>query len=382
MSLIRRAARHARLSLRASGIPEIGTPPFLILFINSVCNLKCEHCFYWKNLNKRDDLTFEELVALSEDLGPIENLNLSGGEPFLREELAEVCLQFIDRNSVEQIYVPTNGYYTEKTISALEQILRNERLHLFVCELSLDGMPEFHDRFRGNSSSFRRALESYDALAELQSRDERLRIHATSTVVDANVEEIRRLTTYLYDRCPRMDHHNLAIVRGDRRNASLSGPALEAYRELDLYTKRLWVEREKGRFGAIVDPLLTWAKTRTALERRMVVPCKAGILSGLVNANGDVAVCETTAAHPPIGNLRERSFREIWNSPEAHAQRRAIRARRCHCTNEIFLWPSVTFQPAQLARAAIGAKVWRQPRPLGPDERVSIEPAELPAESR
>ena len=48
--------------------------------------MKCEHCFYWKQLNQRDDLTFQEIVALSQDLGPIENLNLSGGEPFLRRE--------------------------------------------------------------------------------------------------------------------------------------------------------------------------------------------------------------------------------------------------------------------------------------------------------
>ena len=64
------------------------SPPFLILFINSLCNMKCEHCFYWQQLNQRDDLTFEEIVALSEELGPIENLNLSGGEPFLRKEFA------------------------------------------------------------------------------------------------------------------------------------------------------------------------------------------------------------------------------------------------------------------------------------------------------
>ena len=56
------------------------------LFINSICNMKCEHCFYWQNLNRRDDLTFDEIVRLSEDLGPVENLNLSGGEPFLRRE--------------------------------------------------------------------------------------------------------------------------------------------------------------------------------------------------------------------------------------------------------------------------------------------------------
>ena len=381
MSLVRRMTRHARLSLRANGLPEIGTPPFLILFINSICNLKCEHCFYWESLNKKTDLSFEEMVALSEDLGPIENLNLSGGEPFMRPEFAEICLQFIRKNKVKQIYVPTNGYYTEKTITALEKILEDETLQLFACEISLDGMPEFHNKFRGNPHSFEKAMETYDALVELQKRHARLRIHSISTVVGGNETEIRKLTTYLHRRCPQMDHHNLAIIRGDRKNPSLQGPALEEYRELDRYAKRLWASREAGRFGAIVDPMLTWAKLRTAEERRMVVPCKAGILSGVVNANGDVALCEAADTHPPIGNLRERSFREIWNSPEAHAQRRAIRNRECHCTNEVFLWPSLTFQPTQLARAAVGARVWRQAEELRADE---LEPlavaADVPSE--
>ena len=373
MSVAQRIARHARLSLQASGVTDLGTPPFLILFINSICNLKCEHCFYWSRLNQRDDLGFDELVALSEDLGRVENLNLSGGEPFMRPEFAEICLQFIGRNRVEQIYVPTNGYYTEKTIRDLEKVLANEALRLFACELSLDGMPAFHDRFRGNPHSFQKAMETYDALAVLQRRDRRLRIHAISTVTADNVAEIRRLTTYLYERCPQMDHHNLALIRGDRKNASLQGPALEAYRDLDRYAKRLWADREAGRFGAIVDPMLTWAKLRTAAERRMVVPCKAGWLSGVVNANGDVQLCETTASHPPIGNLRRNRFREIWNSEAAQAQREAIRRRQCHCNNEVFLWPSVTFQPAQLARAMLGARVWRPPAPLDASERPPIQ---------
>ncbi len=45
-------------------------PPFLILFINSICNQTCEHCFYWRSLNSKDDLTVEELRALSDGLGP------------------------------------------------------------------------------------------------------------------------------------------------------------------------------------------------------------------------------------------------------------------------------------------------------------------------
>jgi len=293
--IAQRAARHARLSLLAADIPSGNTPPFLILFINSICNLKCEHCFVWDRLNKRDDLSLEELIALSEDMGPIENLNLSGGEPFMRKDLPEVCEQFIRHNGVKQIYVPTNGYYTEATLIAVERLLENRDLELLALEFSLDGMPSFHNEFRGNPRSFQKAMETMDAVAEIQKRDARLRIHSIATVTADNVDEVRQLTTYLYERHPAMDHHNLAIIRGDRKNPSLQGPALDAYVELDRYAKSLWAEREEGRFGGIVDPMLTWAKVKTARERRQVVPCTAGRLSAVVYANGDVGVCETLA---------------------------------------------------------------------------------------
>ena len=214
------------MTLQASGPEPSQTPPFLILFVNSICNLTCEHCFYWRSLNSRDDLTLDEIRALSHDLGPVENLNLSGGEPFLRKEFADICLQFIEHNQTRQIYVPTNGYFTDRTDAALQRVLENKDLWFFVCELSLDGMPEYHDRFRGNNKSFAKAMETYDRLAELQARDPRLRIHAISTATADNLGEIRQLTKDLYDRCPKMDHHNLALIRGDRKNPSLQGPLL------------------------------------------------------------------------------------------------------------------------------------------------------------
>ena len=87
----------------------------------------------------------------------------------------------------------------------------------------------------------------------------------------------------------------------------------------------------------------------------------AGKLTGVIYANGDVSVCE---AHKPIGNLRDHSFMEIWRSEEARVLRRSIAARECHCTTEVFLWPSITFQPLQLARAMVGGRVWSKRRPL------------------
>jgi MoaA/NifB/PqqE/SkfB family radical SAM enzyme len=352
-----RALRHGRLSTQATaGYSPGRTPPFMVVFINSICNLTCEHCFYWRNLNQRDDLTLEEFAKLSRELGSFENLNLSGGEPFIRPDFAEVCSLFVENNGVRQIYVPTSGYFTDRTEAALRKVLRHPPLRLFVCELSLDGMPEYHNRFRGNPKSFDKAMETYEMLAGLQKEDPRLRIHSVGTATHENMDELRELTKYLHDRCPAMDHHNLAVIRGDRKNPSLQGPALERYRELYRYVASVWKDREQGRFGAVVEPLLQWAKGKTMETDRQYVPCTAGNLTGVVYANGDVSVCEN---HPPLGNLRKKSFFEIWDSPEAQALRASIRARECHCTTEVFLWPSVVFQPVQLAKAAVGAKLWR-----------------------
>lgn len=368
MNFANRVKRH--ISLTANTYKSLPEPRFVTLFINSICNMKCEHCFYWTSLNQKDDLTFEEIVALSESMGQIENLNLSGGEPFLRKEFAEVCHQFINHNGVKQIYVPTNGYFTDKMVEALTKVLENKQLELFVVEISLDGMPEFHDTFRVAKNSFKKAMESYEALVELQKTDSRLRIHCISTATDTNMAELKKLSTYLVERCPNMDHHSLAIIRGDRKNPDLAAPILNDYVELYNYIQRLWAKREEGRYGGIVEPMLQWTKVKTIKEQRQVVSCLAGRLSMVIYANGDVSLCET---HDPIGNLRQNTFPEIWESEAANKLRASIRNKECHCTSEISMWSSIVYQPNELVKVMVGGQVWKQPTPLADDEMVRIE---------
>ncbi len=372
-----RILRHLRLTRTAGAPVEGSTPPFLVLFINSICNLTCDHCFYWRDLNQRNDLSFEEIRALSEDLGPLEILNLSGGEPFIRKEFADIVRTFIRNNGVKQVYVPTNGYFTERTEKALRGVLEEKDLMLFACELSLDGMPAYHDKFRGNDKSFEKAMETYDMLAKLQEEDPRLRIHSISTATNQNMREIWDLTSYLHERCPKMDHHNLAIIRGDRKDPSLLTPPVDQYRALSEHVRAVWRDREEGRFGSSVEPMLQWAKTETILQKRQVVPCKAGVLSGVVYANGDVSVCEM---HEPLGNLRDTSFRKLWNSPKAREVRAQVEAKACWCSTEVFLWPSIVFQPLSLARATIGGRVWAKAAvPPGFDADTLNAPAPPPA---
>jgi MoaA/NifB/PqqE/SkfB family radical SAM enzyme len=245
-------------------------------------------------------------------------------------------------------------------------------LRLFGIELSLDGMPEFHDEFRKAKNSFKKAMETYDALVELQKEDGRLQIHAISTATQINMGEIKQLTTYLYDRCPKMMHHNLAIIRGDRKDPTLQGPALEEYTRLYQYIRRLWARREEQRYGSLVEPMLQWVKLKSIETEQQFVPCRAGVLSAVVHANGDVGVCEQ---RPPIGNLRKQTFMEIWRSHVAKQIRCSIRKKECYCTNEIFMWPSIVFQPLHLAKSLVGAKVWEKVEPLPDQERVDYSEA-------
>ena len=120
----------------------------------------------------------------------------------------------------------------------------------------------------------------------------------------------------------------------------MRGPALERLQQLYDYVRRLWPPREQGRYGSIVEPMLQWAKIADGRSERR--SCRAGRrLSAVVYANGDVGVCEL---HEPLGNLRQQSFREIWNGENAKARRNSIARKECYCTTEVFLWP-ITYQP-------------------------------------
>jgi sulfatase maturation enzyme AslB (radical SAM superfamily) len=196
MSILSRIERHTKLSIRAATNSKKQTPPFMIVFINSICNLTCERCFYGKELNKRDDLKYEEFEKLSLELGDFENLNLSGGEPFIQPEFGEICTLFIKNNNVKNIYVPTNGYFTDRTEKSLRKVLANKSLEMFVCELSLDGMPEYHNKFRGNAQSFQKAMETYEMLARLQKEDPRLRIHSNTVAISENMDEIEKIRRF------------------------------------------------------------------------------------------------------------------------------------------------------------------------------------------
>src|SRR5213075_418639 len=100
----------------------------IIFFVTSHCNATCETCFYWDELNQKGDLSWDEIVKLSEKTPPFTDLWFSGGEPTLRRELPEIIDLFIRNNGVRYINLPTNGLKPNRIYEIAEHSLARTRV--------------------------------------------------------------------------------------------------------------------------------------------------------------------------------------------------------------------------------------------------------------
>ena len=348
------AAENAKRLIEYSLLKQtFRTPRELTLFVTSHCNARCRHCFYWKSLNQRKDLSFDEIAELSRALGKIDKLLLSGGEPFLRSDLPEICRVFFQNNNLGIVSIPTNGLRPDLICRQARCVLEVAGGRMINISLSLDGLADVHDDFRGVPGSFARAIETYNALHAMQGNFGNLSLRVNSVVTSRTYASILALIDKIPSLLPGVNVPALTLLRGNPCDTDLSLPSIQQLRMLHNYK----ASRSPGnapRMWRFAD----WANFTLTLEtlRRntQVVPCEAGRISGVVEDNGDVRHCEML---PPIGNLRTTSFLEIWNSPRAKQERENIVNKRCHCTHECNLFPSLLAHPikgaAALARAVI-----------------------------
>ncbi|NLP06180.1 radical SAM protein, partial [Candidatus Fermentibacteria bacterium] len=73
-----------------------GRPPYLVCSVTSRCNMRCRMCFYHDRLNAGGirELTGDEWKMIGASSRGVVNLSLSGGEPFMREDIADIAEAF------------------------------------------------------------------------------------------------------------------------------------------------------------------------------------------------------------------------------------------------------------------------------------------------
>jgi MoaA/NifB/PqqE/SkfB family radical SAM enzyme len=316
---------------------------FLIFAVTSHCNCFCSTCFYWKNLNQHDELSLDEIKKISKSIGEFYTLLISGGEPFLRADLFEICRLFIEQNKIAILSIPTNCTLPDRIIEFSCRILKEyPRIKLSI-NPSLDGFKETHDKIRGLDGIFDKATETLERLSKLKKDHGNLVVAVNTVITRQNFEELESFMNYVYETF-QVGYHDFELLRGDHKDPSLSLPSKEELRDFHqkiLCNRERYFERAKSGFleNLVVTGLL--ALTQNIKEdflAKKIVPfdCTAGKNIGVIDANGDVKLCELL---PAVGNLKKVNyeFTSVWNSEEANKLRKWIREQKCHCTHVCFI---------------------------------------------
>lgn len=330
----------------------------LFLFVTSRCNSVCRTCFYFDKLNSRDDLTFDEIRRISESAPPFRKLWLSGGEPFLREELAEIVAVFVRNNGVREVNLPTNGLLPEKIFRAVDGMLSLCPDLSIDLNFSLDGLANTHDAIRGVPNNFQRTLATLEEAARRYRGMRRLRKNVVSVITRENYQELVALALHILEQ-GRADGHYFEVIRGTAPDMSLK--QLSGERLAELHRLLMPVHRHYARklFSGLPGPARFFAtmyylgNVRLHFElhekcfdrpRRWPMACTAGETSLVVDHNGAFRACELRGI---VGNLREFDFdvRAALASPALRSEVARIPGDNCWCTHSCFIQDSSKFSP-------------------------------------
>jgi MoaA/NifB/PqqE/SkfB family radical SAM enzyme len=311
----------------------------LIVHVTNACNFRCAHCFIDFAQSKRD-LKLEQFLQLASETPPLLWLDIGGGEPFLRKDLAEIVCAF----ESEVVHIPTNGSLIPQMIETLNKIRARSTREVMI-GLSLDGLRETHDRIRKQPGSFEQVWEAYAALRKVRG----ISVKITTVINNHNVDDILPLMEEVAARGA--DFHSVILLRGHTAEPDVRLPSIAQLRELAPRMFEILGRYDYGRPRVSAYILrnyhrFLWKTSLAILEQQtQVIPCLAGRAHLVVNGDGGVSSCEML---PAIGNLKESSLQDLLHSDHLRAQVQSIRDKQCHCTHNCAMLDSTFFNPRNL----------------------------------
>lgn len=329
-------------------------PLAMIYFVTKTCNCTCAHCFYWESLNKPrpHELTLQELDKITESLGKLLYLRLSGGEPFIRRDLFELAELFTRKCRPAYIGIPTNGFFTEKIAQFAEKSASlDTRIEIGI---SIDDLGEYHDKIRGPKNLFNIAMETFRQLKKIKPQVPNLSVGFISTVMKSNNGRLFELFAYLKHLGP--DSIACNIIRDDtkvKEEKEIDHEACQRFSDLcDDYNDEQ-LHRESNLFKRLRQTKTLYAhelRRRTVETNEFQIPCVAGNKIVVMYAEGEVHPCETLGYE--IGNIRDYDYdmRKLLQSERAKTIREKIIKEYCFCTHECFTTASIVFSKKQMTK--------------------------------
>ena len=284
----------------------------IILTYRCVC--KCYMCNIWKYpTDPAEEIKPEHIEKLPDNLT---FCNLTGGEPFLRDDIEEI-VDIVMRKS-RRVVISTNGWFTEKIVNIAKKYPK------IGIRVSLEGLPAANDELRGMKDGFDHGLRTLLELQRIGCKD----IGFGITVSDRNAKdmiELYQLAKGLgFEFATAVTHNSYYFHKYDN---TFKDPKMieDCFREL--IKELLRTKRIKNWFRAYFN----YGLIRKVRGQPRLLPCEAGTENFFVTPFGEVVPCNGSPEPWVMGNLKYQDWDEIWNGEQAQKVREKVRNCDRHC---------------------------------------------------
>jgi MoaA/NifB/PqqE/SkfB family radical SAM enzyme len=324
-------------------------PVYSTVMVTQNCNYKCEMCSFWHR-NVENELTLKELQCIFADLRAlgIAQVNLTGGEPFLRSDLAAIVAAANDQ-AFRMIQVTTNA-----SLASRQRILEVLEAGLRRIAISVDGLGDHHDKQRGVPGAWGKCVATLDTLRELRAtRYPSLEIELAMVLSRQNVGDLGGVLALCKD---------YQLVMHVQFLDNVQFFATDVDHDIDLTTEEVddiigelhtHVERSPS-----MDPLMThqgleYVRRYMKREELTGLPrpsCGVGYALLYIDSLGNVY--PGCFAMAPVGNIRKQSLAEIVDSRLHRAVAQDMFNLNCPTCPQGLAWGVFT-NPTALVREAL-----------------------------
>ncbi|MBW2655909.1 MAG: 12,18-didecarboxysiroheme deacetylase [Deltaproteobacteria bacterium] len=155
--------------------------PVVVWNMTRRCNLKCVHCYARsEDISYDNELSHEQCITMIDDLASfgVPVLLFSGGEPTVHPRLVEYAKYAVSKGM--RAVISTNG-----TLITKEKAKIFKKIGLSYVGISLDGLEETHDKFRGVKGSYKKAMAAIKNCQEAG-----IKVGLRFTINKRNVQDI------------------------------------------------------------------------------------------------------------------------------------------------------------------------------------------------
>ena len=274
------------------------------------CNAKCKHCGSSAEKRKYEgELTTEEIknafkqIANDMDAHKI-LINVTGGEPLVRQDLCEV-MEYATNELGFHWGMTTNGILLND-----ENIQKLKKANMETISISIDGLEETHDIFRGVPSSYKLIMNN---IKKLKQADFVKYLQVTTVFHKENIHQLQEL----YEVMVSLGLNSWRLLVMDpigraNENSDLLLNGKEIKQLLDFIKSKKKDKRLELAYGCAGFLGLDYEKE----VRKHYFYCRTGINIASILYNGDLFVCPNVPRVKRFiqGNIKTDNFKDVWDN--------------------------------------------------------------------